>query len=185
MSNEYKDWIEDLKNSPMGSVEHNKWLCHQYPWLLPHNRWTGNEVEDYDYSWTELDAMPDGWLKAFGEQICEEIQKVLEKADYVDKYHILQIKEKWGYLHWYCGGIPVEIKDEYRAIIKKYEDLSMRTCIHCGKPATKISVGWISPWCDDCAKEIHDGFMPIEEWFKKQSEPIDFGHPFMVSIEPI
>ena len=34
--------------------------------------------------------------------------------------------------------------------IAKYEDLSYKTCISCGKPATKISKGWISPYCDDC-----------------------------------
>ena len=26
----------------------------------------------------------------------------------------------------------------------------MKTCIVCGKPATKMSTGWISPYCDDC-----------------------------------
>ena len=78
MSNELRDWIEDLKNAPIGSEDHNRWLCMKYPWLLPRNRWTDKEIEDYDYSWTELDAMPEGWREAFGEQMCEEIQKVLE-----------------------------------------------------------------------------------------------------------
>ena len=35
---------------------------------MPRNRWTGEVPEDYDYSYTELDSMPDGWRKAFGEQ---------------------------------------------------------------------------------------------------------------------
>jgi len=164
----------------------NKELCNKYPWLYPRNRLTDKEIEGYDYSWTELDAMPEGWRAAFGEQMCEEIQKVLEKVNYVDKYRILQIKEKWGYLHWYSGGIPVEIKDEYQAIIKKYEKLSKKTCLKCGVPATKISTGWISPWCDKCAEEIRDHFEPIEVWIKQQEEPIwpNYG-PFMISIEPI
>ena len=75
MSNEYKDWIEDKKNAPIDSPDHNYWLCYKYPWLIPHNRWTDEEIEDFDFSYTELDGMPEGWKKAFGEQICEEIQK--------------------------------------------------------------------------------------------------------------
>ena len=39
-------------------------------------------------------------------------------------------------------------------IINKYSDLSSRICINCGKPAKYISKGWISPYCEDCAKEI-------------------------------
>ena len=35
-------------------------------------------------------------------------------------------------------------------IIEKYENLSYHTCINCGKPATKISTGWICPYCDNC-----------------------------------
>lgn len=185
MSNECKDYIEDLKNSPVGTEDYNRWLCHKYHWLIPRNHWTDDELEEYDYKYTELDAMPDGWLVAFGEQMCEEIQKVLEKANYVDKYRILQIKEKWGYLHWYSNGIPSEISDEYWSIIRKYEDLSARTCFICGKPATKISTGWICPWCDDCAdKHGYDIFIPIEDWFKKQNEPIKDGEIYILSIEP-
>lgn len=49
------------------SKEYNKQLVEKYPFLLPRNRWTGKVQEDYDYSYTELDGMPDGWRKAFGE----------------------------------------------------------------------------------------------------------------------
>ena len=195
-------------------VERNKELIAKYPWLLPHNRFSDKIADDYDYSYTELDAMPDGWRKAFGEQMCEEIQKELEKFDYVDKYRILQIKEKFGFLHWYDSGAPIgklsdvdetvvvdewknQPKSDYKEnywyyvgmneegkyifehrkilelckipeIISKYEDISEKTCIICGKPATKMSVGWISPWCDDCASNNnYEKYVPIEEYFSK------------------
>lgn len=45
-------------------------------------------------------------------------------------------------------------KCELYDIISKYEKLSYRTCIKCGKPAKWISRGWISPYCTDCAKKI-------------------------------
>ena len=99
-------------------------------------------------SYTELDAMDAGWRKAFGIQMCKEIKKELKKHKFLYKYRIVQIKEKWGYLHWYDGGVPKDSK--IWDIIHKYEDISRKTCVVCGKPATKMSTGWISPYCDDC-----------------------------------
>ena len=98
-------------------------------------------------SYTELDNMPDGWRKAFGIQMCKEIKNELKKYNYLYKYRIAQIKEKFGILRWYDNGSPDGC---VYPIINKYEDLSWRTCIVCGKPATKISKGWISPFCDNC-----------------------------------
>ena len=40
-------------------------------------------------------------------------------------------------------------------IVEKYTDLSYRTCCVCGKPATKISKGWICPYCDECFDKYH------------------------------
>ena len=37
MSNEYKDWIADLKDAPVGSIDNNQWLCMEYPFLIPRN----------------------------------------------------------------------------------------------------------------------------------------------------
>lgn len=57
--------------------------------------------EDYDYSYTMLDDMPDGWRKAFGEELCEAIREELIKVGLLDQYRIIQIKEKYGELVWY------------------------------------------------------------------------------------
>lgn len=149
-----------------------KELKTRYPFLIPRNRFTdkicdgiGMTQEEYE-NWSELDDMPDGWRKAFGEQMCEEIYQALLKnggKEAVNKYRIIQIKEKWGYLHWYDSNGNTEINK----IIRKYEDISEKTCIRCGKPATKISLGWISPYCDDCADELSKNcgikFIPIDE----------------------
>ena len=81
--------------------ESNQKLIERFPFLIPRNRWTGKIPEDYDYSYTELDSMPDGWRKAFGEQMCEDIREELVRAEYLDQYRITQIKEKYGTLCWY------------------------------------------------------------------------------------
>lgn len=143
--------------------EYNKQLCKKYPFLLPRNRWTGLVHPDYDYSYTELDAMPDGWRKAFGEQICEEIKQELEENNLLDQYRISQIKEKYGRLCWYDFGCTEKMLHE---IIPKYEELSKHTCICCGKPATKMTLGWISPYCDDCCP-MSEYATSIDEYFSK------------------
>lgn len=151
--------------------EENKRLIERFPFLMPHNRWTDEEPEDFDYSYTELDAMPDGWRKAFGEQMCEEIREELVRVDYLQKYRITQIKEKYGTLRWYDFGCAERM---LREIIPKYEHLSARTCIRCGNSATKVSTGWISPYCNACADNIgqYERFIPIEEWLDECEDDV-------------
>ena len=135
----------------MTTEEYNKALIVKYPFLLPRNRWTDEVPEDYDYTYTELDAMPRGWRIRFGEEMVEEISQELKKYDFEDRYRIIQIKEKYGGLRWYDGGVP--INSAIHDIIRKYDELSYRTCIRCGKPAKYITNGWISPFCEDCVKK--------------------------------
>ncbi len=145
-------------------IKRNRQLVEKYPFLLPRNRWDGKPDEDYSYEYTELDAMPSGWRKAFGEQMCEEVAEALREADYLDAYRICDIKEKYGTLRWYDFGAP----DKVYGIVDKYENISARTCINCGETATKISQGWISPFCDKCASNTRiKNFVPIDEWFRE------------------
>jgi len=147
----------------MNTKEKNKKLIDRFPFLLPYHRLSGEVSEDYDYSCTELDAMPNGWRIAFGEQICEEIREELEKAGCLETYRITQIKEKFGCLRWYdLGGTERMLRE----IIPKYERLSTRTCIRCGKPATRITTNWISPFCDNCIPKREES-VPIEEYYEE------------------
>ena len=157
----------------MTSNEKNKALCDRYPFLIPRNRWSGRRITDgagfwpgspekvpeYDYENTELDEMPAGWRKAFGEQMCEELREELESHRLLDEYVITQIKEKYGELRWYdYGGTPGT-----DAVINKYMALSKRTCIRCGRAATRVTTGWVSPYCDECVP-IWQTSVPIREW---------------------
>ena len=138
----------------------NKKLCKRYPFLIPRNRWTDKLMWDktdkyfMPYSYTELDAMPDGWRRAFGIEMCEEIRKELIKYNYLDKYRIAQIKEKFGELRWYDFGIPKNSK--IWEIIDKYTELSHHTCMICGRPAETSSDGyWLYTLCDKCKEKIN------------------------------
>ena len=122
--------------------------CKLYRHLYNTLSWLDSEILDrilFIPTYTELDAMDDGWRKAFGIQMCEEIKAQLKKERYLYKYRITQIKEKFGRLEWYDEGHSPEVGE----IIEKYGELSYNTCIVCGEPATKITCGWICPYCDE------------------------------------
>ena len=142
-------------------VAYNKALLEKYPWLTPYNVWTGKPLRDYNYEYTRADDIPKGWRLAFGDQMIEELDHLLEKYNLKDEYRITQIKEKFGGLRWCDNGFSKEGFEEYTEWIYKYEDLSFKTCINCGKPAIGFTKGWITPLCKDCMKDM--SYDPIEE----------------------
>ena len=80
----------------------------------------------------------------------KELKEAAIKDGYLKELRIMQLKEKWGrnqlYVNMYGNNVL--------KVINKYEDLSWDTCIKCGKPATHTSLGWISPYCAECAKTV-------------------------------
>ena len=157
----------------------NRELCDQYPFLIPRNSWSGKKITDgagfwpgspdkvpeYDFEYTEFDTIPKGWRKAFGMQLCEELRQQLIQDRYLDDFYFVQIKEKFGSLRLYPNACPEGV---YK-ILNKYEKMSKRICIQCGKPATRITTGWICPYCDDCCPS-HITSVPIEEWLNSSEE---------------
>lgn len=93
-----------------------------------------------NYKW--LDTIPPGWVNL--------ARKMIEECEIIDPtYHICDLKEKWGTLE-VIANCDMNYWREIDIIENKYEELSARTCCVCGKPATKISTGWVCPYCDDC-----------------------------------
>ena len=139
---------------------HNWILCGKYPFLIPRYDWSGEIIEDYDYTSTYLDDIPVGWKIAFGEMMCEEIKQELVRCNYLDEFRIIQAKEKFGQARIYTNGEPVDCK--VQEIIDKYSVLSENICIICGKPDVPITNnGWISPYCKKC-------FTAPTDWYKKE-----------------
>lgn len=154
MSNEYKDWVKDRQEN----ISYNKELCAKFPFLKVAD-WRTDEIpEDYDYTYTWLDDLEDGWRIAFGTELCTELAAALEKEGKLETYRIDQIKEKYGELCWYDHGGTCETDE----IIEKYTELSKITCKKCGVPATKMSTGWVSYWCDECAKMVNDKMISLD-----------------------
>ena len=110
-------------------------------------------LDDNDNHLSYTDDIPEGWYKAFGEQMIDELNELLVRYDFADKYRIMQIKEKYAELRWYSNGVPEEMSDEYYKLIDKYEKLSNNICIKCGDKSTHFSTGWITPLCDKCGNK--------------------------------
>lgn len=144
---------KDRKAIKARRIENRK-LCKRYPFLIFYNWRTGKrDPRPYDFTW--LDHMEPGWRKAFGIQMCEEIRRDLIKHNFLNKYCIVQIKEKFGELRWYDGGIPIGSK--VWDIIEKYSDISTHTCYVCGAPGKTINDnGWLITMCSDCYKKFKE-----------------------------
>lgn len=113
------------------------------------------QIIHFPTSYTELDSLESGWGVAFGERLCKDLKDaIIISGGYkaLFKFRILQIKEKFGKLEIYYAGYSKEVNK----VISKYSKLSEEICIKCGKPATYISKGWISPYCDDCIPDKTD-----------------------------
>ena len=135
--------------------EQNKKLVEDYPFLLPRNVFSDELSEDYDYEFTWLDQMPDIWREKFSEPMLKELKEILVKGNYLKKYRIMQIKEKYGSARWYDNGVPMSVSKEYDEWLSKYEKLSENICFYCGEPAVGQTRGWILSICQDCADKKH------------------------------
>ena len=125
-----------------------KELVNKYPYLAPHNSWTGELVEDYDYTYTEADCLPAGWHKLFY-LLAKELRSHLERSGVLYTWYFTEIKEKYGSMRVYISSIPTSAEH----LIDLYEYFSEQICCACGKPSTRETAGWISYTCEQCLPE--------------------------------
>jgi len=104
-----------------------------------------------NYEWLEF-SLPDGWV--------ELARKMITECEAEEpNWEIIDLKEKFGAIRCYYVNGTQKIDN----IIDKYEQISAKTCCRCGKPATKISTGWILPWCDECGKDEKKYYKRFDE----------------------
>lgn len=128
-----------------------------YPWI------PANEDEPTE-CWL-IGDLPQGWINAFGDQMCGELLEVL--GEYVDRWIIVQVKEKWGRMNVYYYFDVDDLSDEeidkvndveklVSDIMDKYDQMSYHTCAFCGAPATRKTTGWVLPVCQTCFDEEYN-----------------------------
>lgn len=125
----------------------NFFLCLKYPFLRMRNVWTG-KFAGYRSTW--LDALPDGWRKAFGKQFCRDLRKALIEDKQLHEFRFSDVKEKYGTLRLYHFGAGKNTN----YVLNKYMYLSTCYCVYCGKHARYITDGWIEHLCEDCGKRL-------------------------------
>ena len=113
--------------------DRNRELVEEYPWL-----------DIGDEQLTLLDTLPIGWHDLILD-MCKEIKQALPK-ELVDKYQVVEAKEKWYGLSWYDGlsdlsHMPFTITD----IVCKYEVRSREVCTMCGRSKPRDQM-----LCDRC-----------------------------------
>lgn len=68
------------------------------------------------------------------------------------EYRVFQVKEKFGGLRYYIGGVPPDKYDAIHSLIRAAEALSFKTCDTCGAPGTvRNDRPWVRTLCDEHA----------------------------------
>ena len=57
--------------------DYNIELISEYPFLLPRDSFFGEIVSDFDYTYSLLDDMPNGWRIAFADDFLKELKEEL------------------------------------------------------------------------------------------------------------
>ena len=138
----------DKLSSDQKMVAH-KQIIKEYPFMKQFDG-KGHKLNS---SW--LGAIPIGWRISFFKDFLDELKTELIKYNFLYKYAVLDVKEKFGAFRWYDYGHPSDSRiDE---IIKKYANLSDKTCIICGKSG-KITTVYeqFLPLCKECKKHDKD-----------------------------
>ena len=117
--------------------DRNRELIAEYPWL---------DIGDEQF--TLLDTLPTGWHSLILD-MCKEIKQALPK-ELVNKYQVVEAKEKWYGLSWYDGlddlsPMPFTITD----IVCKYEVQSREVCTMCGRSKPRDQL-----LCDRCIEQL-------------------------------
>ena len=140
------DALFSLLPDPNDEQKKNYMLIKKYPFILPKNNFDLGLSNDYNFNYTILDHMPNGWRTKFGAKLLKELKEaILEyKEDFLYEYFVSQVKEKWGGLRWYDYGST----ERMRKVLDKYSKISYKICIVCGKKG-KIDKGysWVMPLC--------------------------------------
>lgn len=119
-------------------------LINKYPWLIVKDPYAEPDEEPITF----LDWIPNGWVTAFGAQLCEDLDQAIKSEGIVSEFQIDEAKEKYGSLSIYFSHTSKEID----AIERKYRAISETVCCRCGEihGVKMITRGWVSPYCREC-----------------------------------
>lgn len=106
----------------------------------------------------------EGWYKIIDEMMIR-IKAVYQENNWdITKFEVHQVKEKFGGLRFYTGGLPEGVHD----IIHEYENKSYTVCEECGeKGELRENLPWIRTLCDTHYAKVRKKYED-EGWTIKQ-----------------
>ena len=143
-------------------------LCIKYPIIIPRTMNKDKMCTNF-FSHTWLDHFPIGWRK-LGLEFFKELQEALNKYPKGERksFRIYDLKEKYGRLtmhfNWYTNEVD--------QIVTKYEKISAKTCVACGRKAHWLTKGYVVPMCNHCKKEYKHKykFTPMYKKYKRRKK---------------
>ena len=135
----------------MLTVEQNIELVNKYPFLWPrylNSDNFGEKWEPYNYDYTELDNLPDGWVNSWVPKFLEEVKEILINKNLLNDYFVVRfVHTLWNKFN-FKGNIDIP---EITELVKKYQTELAKYCMFCGKePVYKSTWGFYA--CKECAK---------------------------------
>ena len=134
MSNEYKDWKADLRETFEEKVRE---LNIQY------DGWVNSFILQLKDELFDL-------LGSYVEQFY--ILEIKEKFGSLRIYWSFDLN---GLQDKYIEDVE-ELYEKIEAVIHKYEDISSKTCIVCGEYGVMRDDYWMTPWCDKCYENRYE-----------------------------
>lgn len=132
--------------------EYNKSLCYIMPFLVPIMS-DGNPPNGYNYEFTWLDEVPEGWRELFLEK-CVKLSDILDYDYSENEFRILEIKEKYGELRIYYTGAEC-VSKEIDELFEEVRMISKYTCVVCGDQyETSFSKKFGVPMCASCQENL-------------------------------
>lgn len=128
MSNEYKDYMNDIRTSFDEKM---------------------SEVNDLYDGWKKafVSQMMDEMFSTLGNYVEDfEVYQIKEKFGALTIYKGWKDRE---YTEEEFKDLE-ELTEEINNIISKYRKISYHTCVKCGNKATFLCDYWVTPWCDNC-----------------------------------
>jgi hypothetical protein len=108
----------------------------------------------------------DGWFFLLRDLITD-LKTILGSTPFT----VAQVKEKFGGLRFYTGGVPSAIYEQVEERIDAAEALSLRTCEVCGRDGKTYNDGWSRTLCPECEaereKEKHKRTEKLREYLDK------------------
>ena len=125
----------------MAWCDENVYLSRKYPYLF------NKDGTPYDFE----DDVGEGW-KDLCIRTFEKIADAYIKYDTeLQRFALIQMKEKFGGLRIYLGGMATGLYDEVYDIVSNAEEESYTICEKCGKPGKLRDTGWMKTLCEEHA----------------------------------